>query len=378
MIKAVIFDLDGTLLDRDASLALFIDDQYERLKEQLGHIQKSRYTERFIELDARGYRWKDSVYQQLISEFRIEGISGEILLNDYLSGFQKFCVPFPGLVEMLAELERRSIRLGLITNGPGGLQMDNVCSLGIESFFDVILVSGIEGISKPDPRIFEKALEALDIRPEEAVYVGDHPKNDVEAAQAVGMIGIWKKDPYYEAAAADHVIEDLTELLKILEEPPIKIELFHPDQTEELIDLFYETIHSVNAVDYSAAQLAAWAPEALRTEKTEQWRISLSRNTTFVAKDGGKIVGFCDLAAGGYLNRLYVHKDYQGQGIASRLLDHAEWEAKKEGHTEIRTEASITAKPLFLHRGYTVVQEQGVERQGVQLKNFLMAKSVTP
>lgn len=378
MIKAVIFDLDGTLLDRDASLALFIDDQYERLKEQLGHIPKLQFTERFIELDARGYCWKDEVYQQLISEFRIEGISWEILLADYVSGFQNFCVPFSGLLEMLTELKSRSMRLGLITNGPGGLQLDSIRSLRIEPYFDVLLVSEIEGISKPDPRIFEKALKALDVMPEEAVYVGDHPRNDIEAAKAVGMITVWKKDAHVEAPAADHIIENLIELSSLWKKPQIKIGVFHPDQTEELIDLFYETIHTVNAADYSAVQLEAWAPEGLRLEKAKQWRTSLVQNATFIANDGEKIVGFCDLAAGGYLNRLYVHKDYQRQGIASKLLDHAEREAEKQGHSEIRTEASITAMPLFLRRGYGVIQEQAVERQGVRLGNFLMAKRLDP
>jgi putative hydrolase of the HAD superfamily len=374
MIKAVLFDLDGTLLDRDASLALFIEGQYERLRPHLGHVPKGQYTERFIELDARGYCWKDRVYQQLLREFAIESISWEILLDDYVSRFQDHCVPFPGLEEMLAELKKRSFRLGIITNGPGGLQLDSIRSLGVGSYFDVVLVSGIEGVSKPDPRIFNKALGALGVRPQEAVYVGDHPANDIEAAKAVGMVSVWKRDPQYDAASADYVIEDLDELPKILERFQVRIEPFKPEDTEELVELFYGTVHSVNASDYSSDQLAVWAPEGRQAEKAEQWRTSLSRNAAFVAKKGGKIVGFCDLEAGGRLDRLYVHRDYQRQGIASRLMDHAERKAVMQGQSEIRTEASITAKPFFLLRGYDVIQEQTVERQGIRLQNFLMAK----
>lgn len=117
-----------------------------------------------------------------------------------------------------------------------------------------------------------------------------------------------------------------------------------------------------------------WAPEGQQAEKAEQWRVSLSRNATFVARVGGKIVGFCDLAKGGYLDRLYVHRYYQRQGIASLLMDHAEREAGSQGESEIRTEASITAKPFFLHRGYRIIREQSVERQGIRLRNYLMAK----
>ncbi|MEH7532490.1 HAD hydrolase-like protein, partial [Priestia megaterium] len=62
MIKAVVFDLDGTLLDRDSSLKLFIEDQYKRYSDQVGHIPQKEYISRFIELDNKGYVWKDKVY----------------------------------------------------------------------------------------------------------------------------------------------------------------------------------------------------------------------------------------------------------------------------------------------------------------------------
>ncbi|WP_353048272.1 hypothetical protein [Planococcus sp. ISL-110] len=63
MIKAVIFDLDGTLLDRDSSLAAFVVEQYNRLSEHLKHIPIDLFIKRLIELDAKGYVWKDRFYQ---------------------------------------------------------------------------------------------------------------------------------------------------------------------------------------------------------------------------------------------------------------------------------------------------------------------------
>lgn len=71
----------------------------------------------------------------------------------------------------------------MITNGFGQFQMDNLKSLQIEKYFDVILVSEWEGIKKPDPRIFNKALNILNVQPNEAIFVGDHPENDVLAAK---------------------------------------------------------------------------------------------------------------------------------------------------------------------------------------------------
>lgn len=83
-----------------------------------------------------------------------------------------------------------------------------------------------------------------------------------------------------------------------------------------------------------------------------------------------KIVGFGDMDKTGYLDRLYVHKDYQRKGIASKICD----ELEKPFHPSYTTHASITAKPFFEQRGYTVVKEQQVERGGILLKNFVMRK----
>ena len=85
----------------------------------------------------------------------------------------------------------------------------------------------------------------------------------------------------------------------------------------------------------------------------------------------GEIVGFGDMDETGYLDRLYVHKDYQGQGVASAICD--ELERFAAGKT-ITTHASITAKPFFLHRGYRVVRKQEVIRRGVALTNLVMEK----
>jgi FMN phosphatase YigB (HAD superfamily) len=79
-VKSVLFDLDGTLLDRDKSIERFITVQYERLSDCLSHISKVDYANRFIELDSNGNVWKDKVYQKLVDEFKIERISWQDLL----------------------------------------------------------------------------------------------------------------------------------------------------------------------------------------------------------------------------------------------------------------------------------------------------------
>lgn len=218
MSKAVLFDLDGTLLNRDASVEQFIDAQYERLQEYLGQIEKVEFTKRFIELDCRGYVWKDKVYQQMVTEFKIVGLTWEQLLQDYVDYFQLHCVPFPNLHEMLQSLVDQSIPLGIISNGKGQFQMDNIKALGIEHYFETILISETEGIKKPDPRIFEKALQQLGIPANACLFVGDHPVNDVKASRDVGMLGVWKKDSQWDDVEADYVVEDLMEVSLIIGE----------------------------------------------------------------------------------------------------------------------------------------------------------------
>lgn len=217
MIKAAIFDLDGTLLNRDASLASFVADQYERLTEHLKHIPQDRFSQRFIELDAKGYVWKDKVYQQLIDEFEIKGISWQTLLEDYLNNFKNHCVPFPHLSAMLENLTAKSIQLAMITNGKGQFQLDNILALQIEGYFEHILISEWEKMAKPEPAIFQKMLGKLGIFADEAVYIGDHPKNDIQAARAVGMKTIWKKDLQWKSSDADKEITDLNEIVEWIE-----------------------------------------------------------------------------------------------------------------------------------------------------------------
>lgn len=80
------------------------------------------------------------------------------------------------------------------------------------------------------------------------------------------------------------------------------------------------------------------------------------------------------MAPGGYLDRLYVHADYQGRGVASAICE----ELERPVRGKIVTHASITAKPFFEKRGYRVVREQQVERRGVLLTNYVMEKDRCP
>ena len=126
----------------------------------------------------------------------------------------------------------------------------------------------------------------------------------------------------------------------------------------KMAQLFYDTVHTVNAADYSPRQMDAWA-----TGETDlsAWDASFRTHHTLIAEACGQIVGFADMDGSGYLDRLFVDKDHQGRGVATALCDALEAAARAEHYT---THASITARPFFEKRGYHVVRQQRVERQG--------------
>lgn len=125
----------------------------------------------------------------------------------------------------------------------------------------------------------------------------------------------------------------------------------------EIVNLFYNTVHIINKKDYSKEQLDAWAKKPFDLDR---WNNILTNHYTLVAiKDKT-----------GYLDHLYVHYDYQGQGIATKICDQLENYTNKD----ISVHASISAKDFFIKRGYKIIKEQQVKRNNIFLTNFVMIK----
>jgi len=146
------------------------------------------------------------------------------------------------------------------------------------------------------------------------------------------------------------------------------IRRYETSDCKDLAELFYNTVHSINAKDYTEEQLNVWATGSVDLEK---WNQSLLAHFSVVAVEDEIIVGFGDIDMTGYLDRLYVHKDYQHQGIATVICDKLEYIFDVG---KVTTHASITAKPFFEKRGYKVTKKQNVERDGVLLQNYVMEK----
>ena len=213
MIRAVLFDLDGTILDRLSCLRVYVYNLVERLPDVFDHVSFLDYMDRLIELDAHGHGDKRQVFRMLESEFRMPPGTGRRLLDDYEAHFPHIAVPFPKAHQTLASLRDSGFKLGLVTNGPITSQQPKIDGLGIAGYFGTILISGAEGVSKPDPEIFRRAVSRLGVTAEETVMVGDNPVADIGGAKSFGMKAIWKRDEYWEAPeVVDGVVGDLDEL----------------------------------------------------------------------------------------------------------------------------------------------------------------------
>ncbi|MEG4586934.1 GNAT family N-acetyltransferase [Microcoleus sp. MOSTC5] len=153
----------------------------------------------------------------------------------------------------------------------------------------------------------------------------------------------------------------------------MRVRTYFIGDTQQIVKLFYDTVHEVNIRDYTKAQVDAWAPADI---DIESWTKSLSSKFTFVAEEGDKIAGFGELEASGHIDRFYCHQDFQRQGVGRLILKQIESKAKDLGINKLFTEASITARPFFESQGFMVITKQEVERRGQKFINFAMEKNI--
>ena len=142
---------------------------------------------------------------------------------------------------------------------------------------------------------------------------------------------------------------------------------------EEMQKLYIETIQSVCKNDYNAAQREAWISGV---KNTERWITVIETQYVLLVIIENKIVGFATLKDGDYIDFFYIHKDFQRQGIADKLLTALELEAQKQHSKMITSDISITAKPFFEKKGFVAKAEQKNVRLNVELINYKMAKQL--
>jgi putative hydrolase of the HAD superfamily len=215
MIRAVFFDLDGTLYDRDEAILRMAEDQFETFREKLG-ADKSVFMERLVALDGHGHNRVPHLHHKLADLLGFSGDVADGLEACFRSRYPDHCRITEDSLNTLKSIRAKGKKLGLITNGPARWQSRKIESMGITSLFDTILISESEGIEKPDPRIFLRALERCGVLASESVFVGDHPAIDIEGAQRAGLTPVWKRMPYWDAPNDVLQIDQLSEVLRLV------------------------------------------------------------------------------------------------------------------------------------------------------------------
>ena len=183
---AVIFDLDGTIHDRAQGIRAFASNQYNRLG--INPSLASKYTHRFIELDANGMVWKDKVYEVLTKEFDLVGNPPiESLVNEYIETYPSFSIEIEGSTRTINALRSSGIKVGILTNGPSILQRSVISSLGFDDIVDAVVISEESGFRKPQNEIYSLILSKLGVVANHSVMVGDSLEADIEGALAAGV-----------------------------------------------------------------------------------------------------------------------------------------------------------------------------------------------
>ena len=189
--KAVLFDLDETLITRDAAIRRFVADQFARHAAALAPLTAAQYAERFLEIEEDGRIDKRIVYPKLVEALGITGVSADILLADYRARYPLFATLNPGAIETMEALRRHGLKLGIVTNGNGIVQNGKIDATGIRPLLDGVVISELVGLRKPDAAIFALAATQLGVTPAECVFIGDNPEVDVIGAEAAGLAAIW-------------------------------------------------------------------------------------------------------------------------------------------------------------------------------------------
>ncbi len=246
-IKAVFFDFGNTLADNSIlNLSGSLKAVEEILKIYKLPYDSSKYIPLAKEAMKRAQKAQRKLFYNLplekqddqkFGEFFVTTCCRELLTligkkqekriveqtyNAFLKGYAMANSLFPGTEEVLGLLKKR-YKLGIISNNPIECVRDPLECLGIASLFDTIVISGEEGIgiTKPNPEIFQRALDRLGVKPEESVMVGDTFETDAEGAKNIGMVSIWidmegKKQCF--SVQPDFIVHDIREIEEIFKD----------------------------------------------------------------------------------------------------------------------------------------------------------------
>ncbi len=151
----------------------------------------------------------------------------------------------------------------------------------------------------------------------------------------------------------------------------VQIRPYKPGEEQALFAVYYSAIHLTASRDYTPEQIQAWAPKGL---DMNLWACRIRGINPFVAESNGEVVGYADLQANGYIDHFFVSGTHARRGIGSLLMEHLLGEATALGLSELTSDVSRTAQPLYEKFGFVVVEQRRPERRGVVIPNAFMRR----
>ncbi|MEG0166072.1 HAD family hydrolase [Anaerorhabdus sp.] len=218
MIKAIFFDFDDTLGNRKkAAYAMYKDILSDLVKLNFDEYEFEAVLQDMIIWDQFGNTDKNYVKEKVMKKYGVK-----IPIDDFNefweSNFWKYTILEDDALYVLSEL-KKTYKIGIITNGPSDGQTKKIETVGLLPYLDCLVVSGTYGINKPDSLLFMEAFKMVNVKPEEAVYVGDTFSNDIFGARRVGCLPVWitnSKAVYCDKEILK--IDQLSELIELLKE----------------------------------------------------------------------------------------------------------------------------------------------------------------
>lgn len=212
--RLVLFDLDDTLCDYDTALATRVRYAFEPWFRSAELLEAAVRDQLHAADWEGGEHFRDVLARYGLADEEVVATAQARFIEDRYRGLRLFDDALE-VVETIA----RALPVGMITNGPSDIQWPKIRLLRIERYFPVIVVSEDVGVWKPDPRIFEIALERCGFGPEDAIYVGDSVVADIPGARAAGIRAVWMnrgRRPWLDHPPPDAVIHSLRDLLPLL------------------------------------------------------------------------------------------------------------------------------------------------------------------